>query len=45
MTDEIKLPEKLPAYAPRIGCGLGGLNWDDIYPEIKDLNITICDWS
>lgn len=42
---------KLPVYTPRIGCGLGGLNWEEdvmpIYEEISkrydDVDIYVCD--
>jgi|GEM_PF-695820 len=40
-------------FSPRIGCGLGGLSWENdvqpIFAEIEQkypsLNITICDWD
>lgn len=39
-----------PLYMPRIGCGLGGLIWDDVQPIIEELEqqyqgveVTICD--
>lgn len=41
---------KLPAYIPRIGCGLGGLDWEqDVKPEVERLvekhqiNLYVCD--
>lgn len=41
----------LPVFMPRIGCGLGGLDWDkDVEPRVKrvadefpDIDIIICD--
>lgn len=31
---------KLPIYMPPIGCGLGGLNWEqDVEPIVKDLDL------
>lgn len=43
---------KLPVYMPRMGCGLGGLNWEaDVLPIINQLaeqypkiHIYVCDW-
>lgn len=39
-----------PLYMPRIGCGLGGLKWDNVRPIIEELEqqyqgveVTICD--
>ena len=40
-------------YLPRIGCGLGGLDWDtDVLPHIQEcvelyphINITVCDYN
>jgi len=41
---------RLPVYMPRIGCGLGGLKWDEVKGEIERLeqqfpsvDVTICD--
>lgn len=40
----------LPLFLPRIGCGLGGLKWDDVRDVIEELeekfphvDVTICD--
>ena len=35
-------------YMPRIGCGLGGLNWGrSVLPLLEsfDVDFTICDWG
>ena len=40
-------------YIPRIGCNLGGLNWDQVGPMIEEfetsknglINITVCDFN
>ena len=41
---------KLPLYMPRIGCGLGGLDWEsevrplvEILEEVLDIDIFVCD--
>lgn len=44
--------EDVPLYAPQIGCGLGGLDWDrEVKPIFEDLNnkhpkvdFTVCIW-
>ena len=49
---EIAQARELPLYLPRIGAGLGGLDWDhDVYPTIDLLSLrypfvdaTICIW-
>ena len=40
----------LPIYMPRIGCGLGGLDWhDDVEPLLSvfsaENRVTVCDWK
>lgn len=42
----------LPFYMPKLGCGLGGLNWDvDVRPtieefstQLQDIDIFVCEW-
>jgi O-acetyl-ADP-ribose deacetylase (regulator of RNase III) len=39
----------LPVFMPRIGCGLGGLNWEEVEPIVEravkmhDVEIYVCD--
>lgn len=47
---EFATEKHLPLYLPRIGCGLGGLQWDDVRQIIEELeekyplvSVTICD--
>jgi hypothetical protein len=38
---------KLPVYIPKIGCGLGGLSWDDevktiVADAFYDITVKVC---
>lgn len=35
---------RLPVYMPRIGCGLGGLKWDDVGPVVEGLAVKQPPW-